>query len=256
MLLAIDVGNTSVHFGVFDGEALLATWRLRTDVNRLPDEYAMLMLGLLDTARVGREQIHHCSLSSTVPPLTQSFEELVPRYFKTTPLVAGSAVEMGIRNLYDNPRDVGPDRLVDAVAALKLYQPPLIVVDCGTATVFDAVSSEGAYLGGAIAPGIARSAEMLFARASRLYRVGLQAPSTAIGRNTEAALQSGILLGYVGLVEGLVARFKRELGGAAYVIGTGGYAEIIARETASIDIVNPELTLIGLRLIYELNRGA
>ena len=255
MLLAVDIGNTSVHIVLWDGEEMRATWRLATDVERLPDEYASMLLGLLQTAAIDPAQVAGCVLSSTVPPLTRNFQNLVKRYFNTEPLVAGAGVDLGIRNLYDNPRDVGADRLVDAVAACRLYSPPpLIVVDCGTATVFDAVSADGDYLGGAIAPGIGLSAETLFARASRLYRVELEKPDTAIGRNTIHAMQAGIMFGYVGLVEGIVARFKKELGGQAKVIGTGGYAEQIARGTDVFDVINPELTLIGLRLVYEMNR--
>ena len=254
MLLAVDIGNTSVHVGVWEGEHLRATWRLGTDRERLPDEYAILLLGLLRTASIEPEQVKHCTLSSTVPLLTQTFQELVARYFHTQALVVGSGVRTGVRILYDNPRDVGADRIVDAVAALKLYgPPPLIVVDCGTATVFDAITREGDYLGGALAPGISIAAEALFARASKLYRVDLEKPKTAIGNNTPHALQSGIMLGYVGLVEGLVARFKQELGGTARVIGTGGYASLIAPATDVFDAINTNLTLIGLRLIHELN---
>lgn len=255
MLLAVDIGNTSVHIGVWQGEELCATWRLGTDVERLPDEYAILLLGLLRTAGIEPEQVHDCALSSTVPLLTQTFQELVKRYFRTHPLVAGSGVRTGVRILYDNPRDVGADRIIDAVAALRLYAPPpLVIVDCGTATVFDAVSQEGDYVGGAIAPGIQLSAEALFARASRLYRVDLEKPRTAIGKNTPHAMQAGIMFGYVGLVEGIVGRFKHELGGRATVIGTGGYAALIDRESDVFDVVNPNLTLIGLRLVHELNR--
>jgi type III pantothenate kinase len=255
MLLVADIGNTSVHVGIFDGERLVETWRLGTDVNRLPDEYAALMLGLLSTAGINPRQIDQCALSSTVPSLTRPFQDLVQRYFGVDTLVAGSGMRTGIRILYDNPRDVGPDRIVDAVAAIRLYGPPLIVVDCGTATVFDAISVDGEYVGGAIAPGIALAAEALFQRASRLYHVELAAPPTAIGKNTVHAIQAGLMFGYAGLVEGVVARIRAELGGRARVVGTGGYAEIIARETPCIDLVNPNLTLVGLRLIHEMNAG-
>lgn len=255
MLLAVDIGNTNVHVGVFAGEELRATWRLGTDLERVTDEYAILLLGLLGTGSIVAADINQCVLGSTVPSLTAIFQELVKRYFNTSALVVGSGVRTGIRIVYDNPRDVGPDRIIDAVAALRLHgPPPLIIVDCGTATVFDAVSKEGDYIGGAIAPGIGLSAETLFARASRLYRVELVKPATAIGKNTVHALQSGIMFGYVGLVEGIVARFKRELGGAATVIGTGGWGATIARETDVIDVVNPNLTLQGLRFIYEQNQ--
>jgi len=254
MLLVVDIGNTSVHLGLYQGLELRATWRLGTDVDRLPDEYATLLLGLLRTGGFEPKDIQECVLSSTVPPLTQSFTELTQRYFGTTPLVVGSGVRTGLRILYDNPRDVGADRVVDAVAAIRLYGTPLIVVDCGTATVFDAISREGDYVGGAIAPGIGIAAEALFQRASRLYRVELEKPKTAIGKNTVHAMQSGIMFGYVGLVEGIVERFQRELGGGAHVIGTGGYATVIARETTVFEAVEPNLTLTGLRMVYELNR--
>jgi type III pantothenate kinase len=254
MLLVVDIGNTSVHIGVFDEDRLLDTWRLGTDVNRLPDEYALLLLGLLGTAGIAAEDIRECALSSTVPILTQPFIELVRRYFSTETLVAGSGMRTGIRILA-NPQEVGPDRIVDAVAAINLYGPPLIVVDCGTATVFDAISAEGEFVGAAIAPGIAIAADALFQRASRLFRVELTAPPNAIGKGTMQAIQSGLMFGYAGLVEGLVNRIRAELGGRARVVGTGGYAEIIARETRSIDIVDPNLTLIGLRMVFEMNRA-
>ena len=256
MLLAVDIGNTSVHFGVWEGEKLRGSWRLRTDVERLPDEYAILVLGLLRTAAIDPAAVRDCSLSSTVPPLTQTFTDLIRRYFHVQPLIAGAGIRTGVRILYDNPRDVGPDRIIDALAALRLHgPPPLVVVDCGTATVFDAISKDGDYLGGAIAPGIMLSAEALFARASRLFRVEFELPATAIGKNTTHAIQAGIMFGYVGLVEGIIARFQHELGGQARVIGTGGYAALLARDTHVFDVVDPDLTLKGLRLVHELNRA-
>ena len=254
MLLAIDINNTSVHLGVFHGDELRATWRLGTDKERLPDEYAILLLGLLRTCDIDAAGLHDCVIGSTVPALTQTFIELTRRYFRANPLVVGSGVRTGLRILYDNPRDVGADRVIDAVAAIKLYGPPLIIVDCGTATVFDAISPEGDYVGGAIAPGIGIAAEALFQKASKLYHVELEKPKSAIGKNTVHALQSGIMFGYVGLVEGIIDRFQRELGSGARVVATGGYAPAIARETAVIEVVNGNLTLIGLRLIHEMNR--
>jgi type III pantothenate kinase len=254
MLLVIDIGNTSVHVGVFEGERLVENWRLTTDVNRLPDEYGLLLLGLLGTAGIRPPDIDECALSSTVPPLTQPFVGLVQRHFHTETLVAGAGMRTGIRVLYPS-QEVGPDRIVDAIAAVKLYRPPLIVVDCGTATVFDAISPEGDYLGGAIAPGIAIAADALFQRASRLFRVELVAPPTAIGKSTTQAIQAGLMFGYAGLIEGVVARMRREIGGEARVVGTGGYAELIAREAPVIEIVEPNLTLIGLRLVHEMNRA-
>ena len=252
MLLALDVGNTNVTIGVYDGDQVLATWRLATDIERLADEYAVIILGLLRNERIEPSSIQDAVMASVVPDLTPAFEALCARYFDVTPLVVGTGTRTGVRVLYDNPRDVGADRIVDVVAALRLYgPPPLIIVDFGTATVFDAVSAEGDYLGGAIAPGIGIASEALFERAAKLYRVKLEAPPSAIGKNTITAIQSGTLFGYVGLVEGMVARFKAELGGQARVIGTGGWAQLLQRETTVFDAVDPNLTLAGLRFIHE-----
>ncbi len=255
MLLAIDVGNTNATVGVFDDDSLRATWRFATDVGKLADEYAVLMLSLLQHESLSPEDIGEGVLACVVPDLEPVFEAVCRRYFGVRPLVVGTGVRTGLRVLYDSPRDVGADRVADAVAAVHLYgPPPLIVVDLGTATVFDAIDGEGDYLGGALAPGLGIAAEALFRRAAKLYRVELSRPRAAIGRNTVNAMQSGILFGYVGLVEGIVARMKVELGGGAKVIGTGGYAEVIAQETRVIDTVDMDLTLQGLRLIYDLNR--
>jgi type III pantothenate kinase len=213
------------------------------------------MVGLLATEKIAPEAIEEAVMASVVPDLVPAFEQLCRRYFKVTPLVVGTGTRTGVRILYDSPRDVGPDRVVDVVAALKLYgPPPLIIVDLGTATVFDAVSASGDYLGGAIAPGIGIASAALFQRAAKLPRVELQRPDAAIGKNTAAAVQSGLLFGYVGLIEGMVARFKEELGGKARVIGTGGWVPIIARETSAIDVVDLDLTLVGLRMVHEASR--
>jgi type III pantothenate kinase len=254
MLLAIDIGNTNITLGMFQGEQLRATWRLAPDVNRLADEYGVLMISLLSQEGLGKSDIDAAVMSSVVPDLEPVFEQACARYFNVRPLVVGTGVRTGLRILYDSPRDVGADRVADAVAAIHLYGPPLIVVDLGTGTVFDAISKEGDYVGGAIAPGMAIAAEALFRRAAKLYRVELARPKTAIGRNTVAAVQSGLIFGYVGLVEGIVTRFKEELGGQAKVVATGGWAELIAAETSVIDVVDPNLTLTGLRILYELNR--
>ena len=254
MLLTLDVGNTNVTIGIFDGEQVVATWRIATDMERLADEYAVLLLGLLRTADVEVGAIDQAVMASVVPDLAPIFEQLCERYFGVTPLVVGTGTRTGIRVLYDNPREVGADRIVDVVAALHLYgPPPLIIVDFGTATVFDAVSADGEYLGGAIAPGIGIASEALFERAAKLYRVELERPKTAIGKNTVASIQSGTLYGYVGLIEGMVARFKRELGSQARVIATGGWANLLARETHVFDAVDLNLTLTGLRLVHEMN---
>jgi len=254
MLLAIDIGNTNITLGMFQGEQVRATWRLAPDVNRLADEYGVLMISLLSQEGLGKSDIDAAVMSSVVPDLEPVFEQACARYFNVRPLVVGTGVRTGLRILYDSPRDVGADRVADAVAAIHLYGPPLIVVDLGTGTVFDAISKEGDYVGGAIAPGMAIAAEALFRRAAKLYRVELARPKTAIGRNTVAAVQSGLIFGYVGLVEGIVTRFKEELGGQAKVVATGGWAELIAAETSVIDVVDPNLTLTGLRILYELNR--
>jgi type III pantothenate kinase len=254
LLLALDVGNTNVTIGIFDGPDVRATWRIATDLERLPDEYAVTILGLLRTEQIEPDAIAEAIMASVVPDLAPVFEQLCRRYFGVDPLVVDTGTRTGVRIVYDNPREVGADRIVDVVAALQLYgPPPLIIVDFGTATVFDAVSADGVYLGGAIAPGIGIASEALFERAAKLYRVELERPKTAIGKNTVAAIQSGTLFGYVGLIEGMVARFKKELGGRARVIATGGWADRLARETNVFDAVDQNLTLTGLRLIYEMN---
>ena len=254
MLLSIDIGNSMVTLGVFNEEQLVTTLRLASDSRRLDDEYGLLITNLLNLNGVTPSQIDDISLCSVVPPLTEVFEQVCRNYFGVKPLTVTAGVRTGLQITYDNPRDVGSDRIVDAVAAIQLYGPPVIVVDFGTATVFDAVSREGVYLGGAIAPGVKVAAEALFLNTSQLRRVELTAPKSAIGQNTSAALQSGLVFGYAGLVEGIVARFKDELGQDAKVIGTGGLAEIISKETDIFDAINPELTLVGLRLVYEMNQ--
>lgn len=255
MLLAIDVGNTTVTLGVFDNDDLRSTWRFAPDVSRSADEYGILMMTLLERGGVLPAAIRDTVIGSVVHGLDATIEEACRRYFKTRPLMVGTGVKTGLRILYDSPREVGVDRVVDAVAALKLYgPPPLIVVDLGTATVFDAVTREGDYLGGAIAPGLVIGADALFERADRLYRVELEPPRSVIGRNTVAAIQAGIIYGHVALIEGMVARFKGELGGEAKVVATGGHAQLLAGLTQVIDYVNPDLTLVGLRIIFALNR--
>jgi type III pantothenate kinase len=254
MLLAIDIGNTNITLGIFQGDQLRATWRLAPDVNRLADEYGVLMVNLLSHEGLSKKDLDAAVMCSVVPDLEPVFEQVCRRYFDVTPLVVGTGVRTGLRILYDSPRDVGADRVADAVAAIHLYGTPLILVDLGTGAVFNAISKEGDYVGGAIAPGLGIAAEALFRRAARLYRVELARPKSAIGRNTVAAVQSGLIFGYVGLVEGMVARFKQELGGEAKVVATGGYAELLAPETNVIDVIDLNLTLTGLRLIFEMNR--
>jgi len=254
MLLAIDIGNTDISLGAFEGEELLATWHMATGIHRMADEYAALLLNLLHHQGLDTSDIKEAVLCSVVPPLVATFEELFQRYFHISPLVVGAGVKTGVRIRMDNPREVGADRIVNTAAAHHLYGGPIIITDLGTATTFDTVSKEGDYLGGAIAPGIAAAAEALFMQAAMLPRVELVRPKHAIGTNTIAAMQSGIIFGYVGLIEGMVARIQQELGEKTKVVATGGFAELIAKETAIIDVVNPNLTLIGLRLIYLMNK--
>jgi type III pantothenate kinase len=255
MLLAVDIGNTNVTVGVFDGEELRATCRLATDVHRMPDEYGILILSLLRQRGVELANIKEGVMSSVVAPLFGTFNELFQRYFNVAPLVVGPGVRTGVRIRMDNPREVGTDRIANAAGAHGLYNGTVIVVALGTATVFDTISKEGDYLGGAIAPGIAIAAEALFTRTAALPRVELVRPKKAIGTNTIAAMQSGIVFGYAGLIDAVVNRIKEELGEKATVVATGGHAPIIANETKVIDKVNPHLTLIGLRIIHNLNKS-
>ena len=254
MLLALDIGNTNITLGVFDGERLAATWRLSTDHAKMPDEYSVTLTQLLHLRGMMVSDVDAVALCSVVPPLTPTFVELCRGFFGVEPLVVGAGTRTGVRILYDNPRDVGADRIVDAAAAMKLYGGPVIVVDMGTATVFDAVTADGDYLGGAIVTGMTIAHDALFSNTSQLRRVELVSPETAIGRNTIHAIQSGIVLGYADLVRGMVARFDRELGGGAKVVATGGMAHIIEKEAGVFDDVNPDLTLTGLRLIHEMAR--
>jgi type III pantothenate kinase len=254
MLLTIDIGNTNITFGLYQGEKLGPRWRIRTIHEKMPDEYGILMDQLFRHKDCRPTDVTGIAIASVVPPLTQVFEQVCRDYFARKPLVVDAGVRTGVRIHYDNPRDVGADRVVDAAAVWALYGAPACVVDFGTGTTFDAVSAEGGYLGGAIAPGIGIAAQALFERTAKLPRVELTRPPSAIGRNTSHAIQSGLLFGYVGLVEGMVARFKAELGPETKVIATGGLAEYIARETDVIDVIDPWLTLHGLRIVYELNQ--
>jgi type III pantothenate kinase len=254
MLLAIDIGNTNVTFGVFEGERIKTTWRVSTAIHRTPDEYAHLMLSLMERQGVIDGQIKDVVICSVVPPLLITFEEVCKRFLKKAALIVEAGVKTGVRIDMDNPREVGPDRIVNAVAAHQLYGTPVIVIDMGTATTMDVVSKDGRYIGGAIAPGIAIATEALFTRTAVLPRIELSLPKKAIGRNTVAAMQSGIVFGYIGLLEGLVSRIQAELEERAKVVATGGFAALTAQATRCIDIVNSDLTLIGLRIIYNMNR--
>jgi len=254
MLLAIDVGNTNLTLGVFEGHDLRRHWRLATDHARMPDEYGLQFLGLLENAGSAPKALTGISLASVVPPLTGRVVEACREYLKQAPLVVDAGVKTGIKIKYEDPKAVGADRVCDAVAVMHLYGGPACVVDFGTATTFNAITKEGEYLGGAITAGINLAAEALFTRAAKLQRIDLQKPPSVIGRNTVHAMQSGLIFGYVSMVEGMVARFRTELGGEMKVIATGGLAEIVAKETKVVDILAPWLTLEGLRIIWELNQ--
>lgn len=255
MLLAVDIGNTNITLGVFEGEQLRAAWRLATDVHRMADEYAAMLLNLLPHENITPSDIKEVSMCNVVPPLTTTFIALFQRYFQTRPLVVGAGVRTGVSIRMDNPREVGADRIADAVAAHNLYGGSLIIIDLGTATTFSIVSKEGDFIGGIIATGIATAAEALYSRTAQLPRVDLVRPKNVIGTNTVTAIQSGVIYGYASLVEGMLSRIQKELGEKVKVVATGGYAGLIAKETKAIDEVNPDLTLIGLRLIYKMNKA-
>ncbi|MCL4269486.1 MAG: type III pantothenate kinase [Anaerolineales bacterium] len=254
MLLTIDIGNTNLTLGLYEGGKLEAHWRLATDHNRMPDEYGLQFLGVLQNVGKTLTDITGVSLASVVPPLTGRVIQACREYLKQEPLVVDAGIKTGIKIRYEDPRAVGADRVCDAVAVMKLYGGPACVVDFGTATTFNAITKDGEYLGGAITAGINLAAEALFTRAAKLPRIDLQVPPSVIGRNTVHAMQSGLLFGYVSMVEGMVARFRSELGSDMKVIATGGLAEVVAKETKVINFISPWLTLEGLRLIWELNR--
>ncbi len=254
MLVAIDIGNTNVVVGVFDGKKMAANWRVGTNARITSDEYAMIFKDLFGFAGLEFRQVSGVIISTVVPPLLGVMIEMTRKYFQREPMVVTHAIKTGISIRYDNPKEVGADRIVNAAAGFQRYGGPLIIVDFGTATTFCAITKNGEYLGGVITPGIKISAEALFQRASKLPRVELVKPAKVIGSDTITAMQSGIIFGYAGLVDGIVERMKGELGGQAKVIATGGLAELVAPETKTIQEVQPQLTLEGLRLLYELNR--
>jgi type III pantothenate kinase len=253
MLLCIDIGNTNITLGLYEGQILGPRWRLATTHDRMPDEFGVQLIGLFHHNNISPGQVNCAVIASVVPQLTERWVQVCQTYLECNPLVVDANTNTGVRILIDNPQSVGADRIVDAAAVRQLYGGPACVVDFGTATTFDAVSVEGDYLGGAIAPGIGIAADALAQRTAKLPRVDITAPPSPIGRNTVHAMQSGLLYGYIGLVEGMVARFRVELGPEMKIIATGGLAELIAQHTDIIEIIAPWLTLDGLRLIYELN---
>lgn len=255
MLLTIDIGNTNIALGLYEGTKLGSRWRLATDHERMPDEYGIQMLGLLQHSGSTVDQLDGVCMASVVPVLTSRLQQACKLYFNREPLIVDESIKTGIQLQVDDPKTVGADRIVDAVAVHSLYSGPACVVDFGTATTFDAITAAGEYLGGAIAPGIGISAEALSSRTAKLPRVDLQMPPSVIGRNTIHAMQSGLLLGYVAMVEGMVKRFREILGPEMQVIATGGLAETVSRHTDVIDVLAPWLTLDGLRIIWEMNQG-
>lgn len=255
MLLAIDIGNSNIVWGIFEGQTLRGHWRLATDQRRTEDEYGMLFLSLLERGGYNAAQITGAIVSSVVPVLTSTFEAMVETYFLHMPVMVTPEINSGLTLHYANPKEIGSDRIVNAAAAHDRYHSNLIIVDFGTATTFCVVTKLGEYLGGVIAPGLGISADALFARTAKLPKVEILRPKSVVGKDTIAGIQSGLLFGYVGLVEGILRRMEQELAYPCRVIATGGLATIITRETASIHEVRPLLTLEGLELLYRRAAG-
>jgi len=255
MILATDVGNTNIVFGVYRDRELLAHWRIFTDRNRMADEYGVIWVSLFSHKGIEMNQIKAIIISCVVPPAIRELEKASSRYFGLKPIIIDHKVETDIKIACENPGEVGADRIVNAVAGYQQYGGPLIIVDFGTATTFDAISRDGVYLGGTISPGIQISTEALFQYAAKLPRVELIKPDEVIGRNTVHSVQSGVVYGYISLVEGIIERMSQELEGEVQVIATGGLAELIAGETDKVHKIDPLLTLKGLRIIYERNEN-
>ncbi|BFH10437.1 type III pantothenate kinase [Paenibacillus melissococcoides] len=256
MILVIDIGNTNIVLGVYEGDKLLHNWRLSTSRQSTTDEYGVMIYNLFTMTKLSVQDIEGVILSSVVPPIMHTMEMLCKKYLNKAPLIVGPGVKTGLNIRIENPREVGADRIVNAVVAIELYGglKPLVVVDFGTATTFDVIDVKGNYIGGAIVPGIGVSTEALYQRAAKLPRIELTKPKSVIGRNTVHSMQAGIIYGYAGQVDGIVDRITNELGAEPTVIATGGMAELIASESRTIDTTNPLLTLEGLRLIYNRNK--
>jgi len=257
MLLVIDVGNTNTVLGLYDEKSLLHDWRIRTEIDHTVDEYGVLIYNLYQSSRMKAKEFKSVTaiiISCVVPPMLNILEPLCLKYFNVKPLIVGPGIKTGMPIFYDNPKEVGADRIVNAVAAYNKYRKESIIVDFGTATTFDYVSPRGEYMGGCIAPGIVISVEALFERASKLPRVEFSKPKTIITKDTVSAIQAGIMFGYAGLVDGIVNRMKAEIKMNPLVIATGGLANVIAPETKTIEKIEEMLTLDGLRIIYDLNK--
>ncbi|MDC4204814.1 MAG: type III pantothenate kinase [Candidatus Manganitrophus sp.] len=253
LLLVIDIGNTNVVFGIFERKKLIGEWRVATHLHKTADEYGILLIDLLLAQKIPLSKVKGAILSSVVPPLTPVFQEMTRKYFSLDPMVVTHSLKTGLQIKYDQPKEIGADRIVNAAAAYHLYGGPVVIVDFGTATTFCVVSETGDYLGGAIAPGLIISADALFSRAAKLPRVELIKPKRIIGRDTVSSMQSGMIFGYVGLVNEIVRRIHREIGTEALVVATGGLSNLIAPECSTIQKVRPALTLEGLMIIYHLN---
>jgi type III pantothenate kinase len=254
MLFCIDIGNTNIVLGICDGDHVLNHWRVRTERDRTADEFGILIGNLFSASKIRMDDIKNVIISCVVPPLLNTMEDFSRRYFHVEPVMVGPGINVGMPILYGNPKEVGADRIVNSVAAYERYRTALIVVDFGTATTFDVISKEGAYLGGAIAPGVLISCEALFQKASKLPRVEIFAkPKNVVAKDTISSMNVGIVYGYAGLVDGIVKRIKREMGQEMKVIGTGGLAPLICKETETIDVVDELLTLEGLMIIFKRN---
>ncbi len=254
MLLAVDIGNTTIGLGLFDGKTLVRAWKLKTDRDRTGDEYIVTVLDLFRIAGQDAGAISGAIISSVVPPLTPVWDEVCRSCFRTEPRIVGPGLKTGMPILYENPLEVGADRIAAAVAAFERYGGPTVVVDFGTATTFDAVSAKGEYLGGAIAPGIQISAEALYLKTARLPRIEIRKPKRAIGRTTVSSMQSGLYFGYVGLVKNTIEEIRKEVGAGARVVATGGFGGLIVPELEGIEAFEPGLVLEGLRIIFDRNR--